>query len=75
MKQTVFINSSVIEIINKHFIPVRIDIDSESDLANNYGILGVPTTIILAGNAKVVDTLNGYVDATKMANFLNNNIN
>jgi thioredoxin-related protein len=70
MRSSTFTDSSVESLINKHYIPVMIDIDTDADLANQYQIKAVPTIIILNGDKKILDTTTGYQTASDMAEFL-----
>lgn len=73
MKSNVFTDSTVINLINKYYVPVIINIDNEQDTANRYQMTGVPINIILDSKYKVLDSKMGYIDANDMASFLRNN--
>lgn len=47
----------------ENYIQVKIDIDQERDLAEKYGIQGVPNMSIMDGNGKVLYSFSGYYDA------------
>lgn len=73
MKNETFSNSTVISLINKNFVPVMIDIDDQSSVADRYDISVVPASIILTGDYKVVASKTGYLSASEMSTFLRNN--
>lgn len=74
MKDNTYTDSAVISLVNKRFIPVRVDIDNDASLASNYDITVVPKTIILDENARTVDSLTGYIDSGAMLKFLQSNV-
>ena len=74
MKDNTYSDSAVVSLVNKHFIPVRVDIDNDAGLASNYDITVVPKTIILDENARTVDSLTGYIDSGAMLKFLQSNV-
>lgn len=50
----------------------KVDIDQESDLAQQYNIEGVPTLVVLSPDNKVITTIVGYRDADELGEILNN---
>lgn len=73
MKSDTFTDSTVINLINKHYIPVSIDIDDDSSIASRYQMSVVPVVIILDGDYKIIDSKTGYMGASSMASFLRRN--
>lgn len=73
MTSEVFTDSTVVNLVNKYYIPVMIDIDNEPDTAKRYNMYGVPTNIIMTGDYKILDTKMGYVNSSRMASFLSRN--
>ncbi len=49
-----------------NYIQVKVDIDSDKELATKYGIQSIPNMFIMDGNGKVVYTFSGYHDALKL---------
>lgn len=77
MSQVTYSDSSVTEKI-KNFIPVKINIDKNQMLANQYdgnakihGGPGIPTTIILNAEGSPVTKSHGYLDSQQLLNVLN----
>lgn len=73
MKNDTYSDSTVINLVNKNFVPVMIDIDSQSSVADRYDISVVPANIILTSDYKVVGSKTGYLSPSQMASFLRNN--
>lgn len=70
MMSNTFPDSTVANIINKSYVPIMIDIDNNTTVADEYDIKVVPTMIILTADKKIVDSSTGYKDASEMAQFL-----
>lgn len=73
MKSETFSDNSVIELVNKNYVPVMIDIDENASIADRFDISVVPANIILTGDYRVVATKTGYIGASEMSSFLRNN--
>lgn len=63
-------NNDQVELILEDYVKVKINIDSNRDLANKYGVRGIPNMIIMDGNGKVVHSFSGYHDAKPLENEL-----
>lgn len=70
LNATTWTDPAVILLVQAHYIPVRVDIDRESDIADRYQINITPTIIILDDNAQVVQTHTGYAVPQDVINFL-----
>lgn len=68
-------DSSVIQTINTHFIPVKVDINDDNEIANHYNIKGTPTLVIVDWNRRVVKTLFGYEEPYDLVNNLKEILN
>jgi uncharacterized protein YyaL (SSP411 family) len=73
MRSSSYTSSTIIDIVNKYYVPVFVDIDRDSRIADSYGISAVPTTIILNGDRKVIDSTTGYLTTDALARMLRNN--
>ena len=49
----------------KNFICVKIDTQEQSDVAENYRIRGLPSTVFLTAEAKIIETIPGYIPPEK----------
>ncbi|NUN23538.1 MAG: thioredoxin family protein [Candidatus Jettenia caeni] len=52
---------AVIDYINKHFIPVRYNIQTNPDIKNTYRLLWAPTVIVLDLNGTDYHRFNGFL--------------
>jgi thiol:disulfide interchange protein len=72
MEDTTFSNAAIIRKA-KSFIPVRIDIDKQPQvaakykaLARAYGGIGVPNMLFMTGNGRMIKHIVGYYDAKRL---------
>lgn len=63
MDQQTYSNPRVIELIQKHYIPVRVDQASRPDLAARYQDYGWPATVILDANGNDLWKEAGFIEA------------
>ncbi len=54
MDNTSYSEPAIVDMINKHFIPVRVDTDKRPDVNRRYNMGGWPTTAFLDGEGKVI---------------------
>ena len=66
MLQTTFRDEKLIEHINGCFIPVYLDADQNQELVEQLQIEGLPTTLIISPELKVVKRLPGYQSAGRI---------
>ncbi|MAP10559.1 MAG: hypothetical protein CMQ61_00715 [Gammaproteobacteria bacterium] len=70
MEQTTYASAQVADLINAHYIPVRVDQDANPDLANRYGDWGWPATIVFAPNGTEIVKRRGYIPPVFMISML-----
>jgi thioredoxin-related protein len=58
--KTTYANPKVVELINKNFLPIKIDIDKQKDLVKQYNVTSLPTSIFMDSNSHVINTIHGY---------------
>lgn len=73
MTSEVFTDSRVVDLVNKYYIPVMVDIDNEPDTAKQYNMYGVPASIIINGDYKIIEKKMGFVSQSRMASLLYRN--
>ena len=56
----------------KQFICVKIDTDAQPDVAENYRIRGLPSTVFLTSEAKKIETIPGYLPPEKFLEKMEN---
>ncbi len=54
MDNTSYSDSAVIDTVNKHFIPIRVDTDKRPDVNRRYNMGGWPTTAFLDSDGRII---------------------
>lgn len=54
MDQRTYSDPTIIDIINKHYIPIRADVDREPDVNLRYNMGGWPSTVFLTSDRDVL---------------------
>ncbi len=70
MEETTYHDPAVVALINKKYIPVRVDQDANPDLSNRYGDWGWPATIVFAPDGTEIIKRQGYIPPIIMASIL-----
>lgn len=70
MNKEAWADPTVQQIVSAHYIPVAVDIDEDSTIANQYQITATPTLIILDANNNIVKVSYGYSEPRETANLL-----
>ncbi|QDT95481.1 DUF255 domain-containing protein [Gimesia aquarii] len=71
MERETYRNQKVIKHVNSCFIPIRVDADQNTELVEAIGVAGLPTTVIITPQLKIVKKISGYVAAGEMTGHLN----
>ncbi len=67
---TVTLTHEAVEAIADDFIWVQVDIDEQEELAAQYGVRGVPETIVLNKHGAMIGNVSGYVPPERFVEFL-----
>jgi len=70
MEATTYHDAGVRAVLDKHFISVKVDVDSRPDLAERYGDYGWPATIIFSPDATELGKYRGYIAPEKFSEIL-----
>lgn len=70
MEATTYHDPEVRKILDKHFIAVKVDVDSRPDLEERYGDYGWPATVMFAPDASEIGKYRGYIDPSKFRGIL-----
>ena len=54
MERTTYADPSIATLINRRFVPVRVDVDQRPDIGERYGLGGWPTTAFLTPGGAVL---------------------
>jgi len=57
----VLVQEQVYTLLNDHYVPVKINLDSEKDLARKYRVTGIPALLFLDSQGALLKRINGYV--------------
>lgn len=71
MEEKTYSNPDVINLIEKKFIPVKVDQDSRPDLSHKYEDYGWPATIIFNSDGVEIVKRSGYIRPERMIRLLN----
>lgn len=71
MEKETYRNQGVVKHVNSCFIPVSVDADKNEELVEAIGVSGLPTTVIITPQLKIVKKISGYVAAQEMEGHLN----
>ncbi len=66
MKTTTYNDPEIKKILEKNFIPIRIDQDSRPDLSNKYKDYGWPATIVFNSKGEEIVKRSGYISPENM---------
>lgn len=72
MDATTFQDATVMSLLSKQFIPVKIDAAREQALVEALRIRGYPTLVLALPDGRIVHTLEGYHDAHQLTHYLRN---
>jgi thiol:disulfide interchange protein DsbD len=64
----------VIELVNDEFVCIKIDVDVNSTLRNQYHVTSLPTVVVLTSSGVEMDRI-GYVTAPEFLDFLTQILN
>ena len=77
MEQTTFRNRSVINLLNKDFVAIRVNTNKNAKVAGKYNIRPVPDNWFLSANGKKLRNFLGYYEADQFVTvlrYVNNNL-
>ena len=70
MKAQTWPNIEVAAALDGLYVPVKVDVDAASDVAREYGVSSIPTTMILDPSGKPLQTRVGFVSPDEMVRWL-----
>src|SRR5262245_10094768 len=62
---TTFRDPTVVSVLNKSFIPLKIDVNKDTPLADALRVERFPTLVLAAPDGKILATQEGYLDAAR----------
>ena len=70
MRQDTYGNSSVVDDIQREFVPATIDSKIHPEIADKLNVRLYPTTVIIGSDGQVIDSKPGYVGPEQMRTWL-----
>jgi uncharacterized protein YyaL (SSP411 family) len=71
MEAVTYHDDAVRKILDAHFIPVKVDVDSRPDIEERYSEYGWPATVIFSPNADELGKYRGYIAPEDFVEILN----
>jgi thioredoxin-related protein len=65
-----FRDARVVDVLNEHFIPLKVDAEREPRLTEALHIQSYPTLVLAAPDGKIVGTLEGFLEAGRLHDHL-----
>ncbi|HEV3261731.1 MAG TPA: DUF255 domain-containing protein [Gemmataceae bacterium] len=66
LESTTFRDPVIAALINDRFIPLKVDAEKNAILTEKLGILNYPTLVLASPDGKILGTLEGYMDASRL---------
>ena len=70
MEATTYHDPEIRKILEKHFIAVKVDVDSRPDVEERYGDYGWPATVMFSPDATELGKYRGYINPSKFKGIL-----
>lgn len=63
---TTFRDPALVELLNEHFVPLKVDGGREPALVEILRIQAFPTLVLAAADGRIIETVEGYVEAQRL---------
>ena len=70
MEKETFRDPAIIASLNENFIPIKVDYDSEEKISRTYRVRGLPDTIFIADDGRLIGRRPGYIPPDKLKRIL-----
>ena len=70
MAKETFQDADVVSYLNENFIAVRVDFDKETDTAQKYGVMGLPSTWFLTEVGQPIANVPGFIPPDALLSML-----
>lgn len=70
MEENTFTDPTVVELINRHFIAIKVDVDAQQKIAAQFGVRGLPATVFLMEGDRRVGPVPGFMPAERFVTLL-----
>lgn len=62
MEDTTYKDPEIVALIEKHFVPIKVDVDARPDIAHRYGPIGWPATAFFTPDAQTIKEVGAYIN-------------
>ncbi len=70
MNAVTFRDAEVIQVINAGYVPVRLDVEKDADVLQQYQITGFPTVVIFNANKQIIKQFTGFTSPGEVVKIL-----
>ncbi len=70
MDKSTFKDASVIAILNRDFIPVKVHSDTEKEIAQRYNVRALPNIAFISEDGKRIGSIPGYIPSDRLVEIL-----
>lgn len=70
MDKESFQDTSIASRLNESFIPIRVDIEIQPEIAKKYGVFALPTTYFFDSKGQKLGQIPGYIDKDRLLSIL-----
>jgi len=70
MEKDSFQNDTVIDFLNQNYISIRVDLDQQPDIGNNYNVFALPTTYFFSAKGEKTGPIPGYIPRERLLKML-----
>jgi len=67
MNEQTFADKQIIERMNRSFVPLKLDSDTDAKLVKELGVESLPTTVIISADMKIVGRVAGFRTPVELA--------
>jgi thioredoxin-related protein len=70
MEKETFTDPGVVDLVNRYFIPIRVDVDEQRKVAAQFGIRGLPATVFMMDGERRIGPVPGFMPADRFVMLL-----
>lgn len=70
MEKETFSDPAVVDLVNRYFVPVKVDVDVERSLAAQFGVRGLPATVFMMEADRRIGPVPGFIPAARFVSLL-----
>ncbi|MFH1984989.1 MAG: thioredoxin family protein [Pseudomonadota bacterium] len=70
MEAETFPHPEVVRVVNERFVAIRVDADTQQDIARAYGVNGVPDLWLIHPDATPIGNVTGFIPANRLLKIL-----